>query len=193
MNDVLLQEVEHQPTHKSYIYELFDKAEAILQQHRHENPDLYQMVAERRIIKEANEKKAETSPSILLQDVKNVSIPKLIESIYFKQSKQTELKAKIEKSHQLIHEHHIATESLIVPRTQASNAKQSHCSVEAMTADRADKLSAQIQAWRSVLPILIKRFSKIPDPRRVKSVKHKLVVVMLYGLLAFIFQVKLTA
>ena len=63
-----------------------------------------------------------------------------------------------------------------------------YCSVEEMTADRADKLSSQIQAWRSVLPILIKRFSKIHDPRRAKSVKHQLVVVMLYGLLAFIFQ-----
>ena len=125
MNDVLLQEVEHQPTHKSYIHELFDKAEGILRQHRHENPDLYRMVEERKVIKEANEKKAMTSPSILSQDVDNASIPKLIESIYFKQSKQTQLKAKIETSHQIIHEHHIETQSLIVPRTQARNAKQS--------------------------------------------------------------------
>ena len=122
------------------------------------------------------------------QEVDNASVPKLIESIYFKQSKQTELKAKIEASHQLIHEHHIETQSLIVPRTQARNTKQSYCSIEEMTADRSDKLSSQIQAWRSVLPILIKRFSKIHDPRRAKSVKHKLVVVMLYGLLAFIFR-----
>ncbi len=57
-----------------------------------------------------------------------------------------------------------------------------------MTADRSDKLSSQIQAWLSILPILIKRFSKIHDPRRAKSVKHQLVVVMLYGLLAFIFR-----
>ena len=38
------------------------------------------------------------------------------------------------------------------------------------------------------MPILIKRFAKIPDPRRTKSVKHKIAVVMLYGLFAFIFR-----
>ena len=58
MNDVLLQEIEHPSKHTSYIHELFDKAEGILHQHRHENPDLYRMVEEQKIIKEANEKKA---------------------------------------------------------------------------------------------------------------------------------------
>ena len=98
------------------------------------------------------------------------------------------MKATIEASHQLIHGHHTETQSLIVPRTQARNAKQPHGSIEEMTADRADKLSSQIQAWRSILPILIRRLSKIHDPRRAKSVKHKMVVVMLYGLLAFVFR-----
>ncbi len=53
------------------------------------------------------------------QEVDNASVPKipeLIESIYFKQSKRIELKKKIEASHQLIHEHHIETQSLIAPR-----------------------------------------------------------------------------
>jgi DDE_Tnp_1-associated len=38
------------------------------------------------------------------------------------------------------------------------------------------------------LPILIKQFTKISDPRRAKSVTHKIAVVMLYGLFAFIFR-----
>ena len=186
MTDVLLQEIERPSKHTSYIHQLIDKAEGILHKHRHDNPDLYRMVEEQKVIKEAKE--AMTPLTMISQAVNTASVPKLIESIYFKQSKQTELKAKIEASHQLIHEHHVETQSLIVPRTQARNAKQSYCSIEEMTADRSDKLSSQIQAWRSVLPILIKRFSKIHDPRRAKSVKHKIVVVMLYGLLAFIFQ-----
>jgi hypothetical protein len=189
MNDVILQEeMGHPENHTSYIHELFDRAEGILQKHRHENTDLYRMVEERKVIKEANEKKIVTSQAVTPLEVGNTIVPKLIESIYFKQSKQTELKAKIEASHQLIHEQHIETQSLIVPRTQARNAKQSYCSIEEMTTDRSDKLSSQIQAWRRVLPILIKRFSKIHDPRRAKSVKHKVVVIMLYGLLAFIFR-----
>ena len=77
---------------------------------------------------------------------------------------------------------------MIVPRTKARNAKQHYVSVETMKMDREDKLSEQIKAWRSILPILIKRFAKIVDPRRAKNVKHKIAVVMLYGLFAFIFR-----
>ena len=188
MNDVLLQEIERPAKQTSYIHELLDNAEGILQQHRHENPDLYRMVEEKKLIKKTNEKAVMTSPAMTSQEIDNVSAPKLIESIYFKQSKQTALKTKIHMNDQLIHEKNMATQSLIIPRTQACNAKQSYRNVEEMTADRADKLSAQIQAWRSILPILIRRFKKIPDPRRAKSVKHQLAVVMLYGLFAFIFR-----
>lgn len=49
-------------------------------------------------------------------------------------------------------------------------------------------MSEQIKAWRTIAPILIKKFSRIPDPRRTKSVKHKLVVLMIFGLLAFVFK-----
>jgi DDE_Tnp_1-associated len=191
MNDVLLQqEMERPVTYTSYIHELFDKAEGILHQHRHENPDLYRMIEEQKVIriKKANELDAITSSTMTSQVAEKVSVIKPLESIYFKQSIQTKLKEKIEASHQLIHKHHVETQSLIAPRTQARNAKQSYCSVEEMTANRSDKLSSQIQAWRSILPILIRRFKKIHDPRRAKSVKHKIVVVMLYGLLAFIFR-----
>jgi DDE_Tnp_1-associated len=187
MNDVLLpQKMKGSAT--SYIHELFEKAEGILHQHRHANADLYRMVEDQKVIKEANEKKAALSQTMTSQIAEEVSVIQPLESIYFKQSIQAELKAKIEASHQVIHEHHVETQSLIIPRTQACNAKQSYCSVEEMIADRSDKLSSQIQAWGSILPILIRRFSKIHDPRRAKSVKHKMVVVMLYGLLAFIFR-----
>jgi len=188
MNDILMQAVEHPSSHMSYIHELFEKAEGVLHRHRHENPDLYRMVEDQKVIKEANEKKAATSQTMTSRVAEKVSVIKPLESIYFKQSIQEQLKAKIRASHQIIRENNIATQSLIAPRTQARNAKQSYCSIEEMTADRSDKLSSQIQAWRSVLPILIRRFKKIHDPRRAKSVKHKMVVVMLYGLLAFIFR-----
>ena len=58
MSDVLLQpEVEVQSKHKSYIHELFNKTKGILQQHRHDNPDLYHKIEEKKIIKEANKNK----------------------------------------------------------------------------------------------------------------------------------------
>jgi hypothetical protein len=194
MNDVLPQEVDHPvveypANHMSYPDELFGRADAIFRQHRLEDPDLYQMIEQQKAIKEAKEKKAITHQAAISQEIANApKLPQLEESIYFKQFKQKELIAEIRASHQIIHEHHIDTQSLIVPRTQARNIKQPYSSIEEMTADRADTLSSQIQAWRSILPIIINRFSKIHDPRRAKSVKHKLTVVMLYGLFAFIFR-----
>ena len=41
---------------------------------------------------------------------------------------------------------------------------------------------------RQQLPILLKRFSKISDPRNPKKIKYKLTVLMIYGILAFVFQ-----
>lgn len=41
---------------------------------------------------------------------------------------------------------------------------------------------------RRMLPVLLKRLRKIPDPRNPKKLKHQLTVLMLYGLLAFVFQ-----
>jgi len=46
----------------------------------------------------------------------------------------------------------------------------------------------QMKIYRSVLPTLLKRFEKIRDPRNPKTVKHKSTVLMLYGILAFVFQ-----
>ena len=42
--------------------------------------------------------------------------------------------------------------------------------------------------FRTLLPKLLKDLSKIADMRQAKKVKHKLTVVLLYGLLSFVFQ-----
>jgi hypothetical protein len=41
---------------------------------------------------------------------------------------------------------------------------------------------------RQMLPILLGRLGKIPDPRNPKKLKHQLTVLMLYGILVFVFQ-----
>ncbi len=38
------------------------------------------------------------------------------------------------------------------------------------------------------LPDLLKRLGQIPDPRNPKKLKHRLTVLMLYGILVFVFQ-----
>ncbi len=55
-------------------------------------------------------------------------------------------------------------------------------------AARLDAVRQQIQAYRAVLPVLLKRLSKIEDPRNPKKIKHKLTVMMIYGILCFAFQ-----
>ena len=42
--------------------------------------------------------------------------------------------------------------------------------------------------YRTQLPALFKRLSKIPDPRNPKKSKHKLTVLLLYGILTFVYQ-----
>jgi hypothetical protein len=42
--------------------------------------------------------------------------------------------------------------------------------------------------FRAKLPVLLERLSKIPDYRNPKKVKHKLTVVLIYGILVFVYQ-----
>ena len=41
---------------------------------------------------------------------------------------------------------------------------------------------------RQQLPVLLKRLEKIPDPRNPKKTKYKITLLMLYGVLVFVFQ-----
>ena len=41
---------------------------------------------------------------------------------------------------------------------------------------------------RQMLPVLLRRLGKIPDPRNPNKLKHQLTVLMLYGLLVFVLQ-----
>jgi hypothetical protein len=51
-------------------------------------------------------------------------------------------------------------------------------------AAREGAVAGQVGVFRTLLPKLLKELSKIPDPRQPKKVKHKLTVVLLYGLLS---------
>ena len=46
----------------------------------------------------------------------------------------------------------------------------------------------QINVLRSQLPLILNGLKKIPDHRNPKKIKHKMTVLMLYGLLMFVFQ-----
>ncbi|EDN67945.1 hypothetical protein BGP_3124 [Beggiatoa sp. PS] len=68
------------------------------------------------------------------------------------------------------------------------NTVSSIYTIEAERIERQQAVANQVQTYRTQLKKLLEDFSKIPDPRRAKSVKHQLTVVLLYGLLSCLFQ-----
>ena len=69
-----------------------------------------------------------------------------------------------------------------------SNSKSRFESPEQEGAARTEAVSGLISILRQMLPVLLGRLGKIPDPRNPKKLKHRITVLMLYGLLVFVFQ-----
>lgn len=69
-----------------------------------------------------------------------------------------------------------------------SNSKSAYQSVEEEREARGEAVMEQVRVFRSKLPILLSRLSQIDDPRNPKKVKHKLTVLLIYGILTFVYQ-----
>ena len=69
-----------------------------------------------------------------------------------------------------------------------SNSKSHFQSTEEESAARTEAVGGLMVIMRQMLPILLGRLGKIPDPRNPKKLKHRLTVLMLYGILVFVFQ-----
>ena len=76
----------------------------------------------------------------------------------------------------------------ILERPSTPNRKSEYKSVEEERDARQFAAMEQARILRSQLPVLLKRLSKIKDPRNPKKVKHKLTLLMIYGTLMFVFQ-----
>ena len=81
-------------------------------------------------------------------------------------------------------------EAGLIPPAASSppNSKSRFQSTEEESAARAQAVSALILLMRQMLPVLLKRLGKIPEPRNPKKLKHQLTVLMVYGILVFVFQ-----
>ena len=55
-------------------------------------------------------------------------------------------------------------------------------------AAREEAVRAQLKIWRAHMPHLFEKVARIPDHRRPRSIKHKVVVLLFYALLALVFQ-----
>ena len=80
-------------------------------------------------------------------------------------------------------------EGLDVHVTAMPNRKSGYQSVEEEQAARQAAATDQMRIFKSQLPVLLKRLSKIEDPRNPKKIRHKLDVLMIYGMLMFILHV----
>ena len=69
-----------------------------------------------------------------------------------------------------------------------ANRKRGYETPEDEKLDRQDCVEAALKVYQRTLPIILKRLSKIKDPRQPKKVKHSLTVLMIYGILMFVYQ-----
>ena len=74
------------------------------------------------------------------------------------------------------------------PTPSPSNSTSRFETIEEEGEARTEAVSALILLMRQLLPVLLRRFAKIPDPRNPNKLKHRLTVLMLYGILVFVFQ-----
>ncbi|MCP3680413.1 MAG: transposase family protein, partial [Gammaproteobacteria bacterium] len=51
-----------------------------------------------------------------------------------------------------------------------------------------DVITNQAMLFRSMLPKVLKELQRIPDPRNPQKIKHKLTVLIVYGILSFVYQ-----
>jgi hypothetical protein len=74
------------------------------------------------------------------------------------------------------------------PRATIGNGTSSWKTVEEEKQARQETAEEQLRVYHAVLPRLLKRLAKIPDPRNPLLIRHKLTVLLLYGILMFVYQ-----
>jgi hypothetical protein len=82
-----------------------------------------------------------------------------------------------------------AEDLLPLPKASIENGKSAWKTVEEEKQARQETAEEQLRVYRCVLPRLLKRLAKIPDPRNPLLIRHKLTVLLLYGILMFVFQI----
>ena len=74
------------------------------------------------------------------------------------------------------------------PKPSPSNSTSHFETIDEEGDARTEAVTTLILLMRQLLPVLLRRFAKIPDPRHPNKLKHRLTVLMLYGILVFVFQ-----
>lgn len=83
----------------------------------------------------------------------------------------------------------LAEEGLEKPaKPTLSNAKSAFETVEQEREERQTAVEEHFKVLRTLLPGLLSRLARIKDPRHPKTTRHKLTVLLIYGLLMFVLQ-----
>lgn len=93
------------------------------------------------------------------------------------------------EAHRALRERQRAEGLVRQPKPSIANRVCEYESVAQEKAARLEAVTEQMRVFRAQLPVVLKRLEKIPDPRNPKKVKHKLTVMMIYGILSFVFHV----
>ena len=161
----------------------------MMQDYWEKYPDLYQIVQLKNQIAAMKKAPQEASKNnIPGQKTTAITVKSKTGRLLTQPLRGSPLRARVRESHHGIRQRVLALNADIIPRTQPHNRKCAHQSLEEARDFRADIVEGQIQSWRSMLPMLIRKFSKIPDHRRPGSIKHKITVLMVFGLFSFIFR-----
>jgi hypothetical protein len=96
------------------------------------------------------------------------------------------LTKKIKTFQTQIRENIAANGSIISKRMHARNCK-APATLQETLSENTELMAEQIKAWRAILPSLVKKFFRIENYRRTKSVKHTMVVLMIFSCLLLFF------
>lgn len=191
---------------------LFNKAKNLLDNFWKNNPDLYKIIQRKKELKvkrEEAELENDQTPQqpypaacqqqgdepLILTDRTMSALQRLIEvkqSPMLQWKYRDELKSKIRTNHRKIRNNIVENNGQINHRTAAHNRKCTFESVKKEQQYRAELLEDQIKVWRRVLPSIVRKFAKIPDPRNPLLIRHKKTMLLMYGLFAFVFKLSST-
>lgn len=98
------------------------------------------------------------------------------------------LREQTRRAQQSLRDHLKACGLVSLPKIQIPNSTSPLKTVEQEREAREAAVAEQTRIIRDLLPLLLSRLAKIKDPRNPKKVTHKLTVLLLYGVLTFVFQ-----
>jgi hypothetical protein len=74
------------------------------------------------------------------------------------------------------------------PTSTLPNRKSEYKTEDEEQEDIQQRTEKILDVYRQLLPGLLHKLARIPDPRSPKKVKHQMTIMMIYGILMFVFQ-----